>query len=414
MLVKKASVAFIIFATVCGAWGQSIVLKFEQVADLAIENSYDAKILKAEIDQLIAESRESLQWSNPEISFEQELVQNHGEKEKERVVTIGKTFVLPWAGKASRAAWQSRLEAAEYFQRSQKLKLAGEAKSLYVRLRLLQEKRARLERFVEIIQGSSQVANDRFQEGMYSGLQNRLVQMSLMNLQNSLFDLEITNARLEKDLRIALGLESGMRLILETEFKFVPVVLPDHSQFEEMVTSTPAILALHNLRSSLAHQTDAAKGGILPEVTVSAGYKELNDLLKGYAVGISMPIPLMNRNRAAVEKHQAEQRIISFEAEKLRMELEAELVALTNSLEKYAGRLESLEGSVEKDQKLIEDLLYSFQQGFSELGDLIDGVQLYSETIDSYYETLAGYYETIFSMESLLGRELYDINRRKQ
>ena len=50
-------------------------------------------------------------------------------------------------------------------------------------------------------------------------------------------------------------------------------------------------------------------------------------------------------------------------------------------------------------------MYFSFQEGWSDIGDVMDGIQVYSENLDQYYENLVEYYQSVFQLEALLARD---------
>ena len=59
--------------------------------------------------------------------------------------------------------------------------------------------------------------------------------------------------------------------------------------------------------------------------------------------------------------------------------------------------------------KLVADLVYSFQEGRLQLVDILAGIQVYSESLSNYYEQLYDYYSTLFEIEIMIAEELINL-----
>ena len=403
---KRIAVCAIVFLVFLGTGqAQSVQLEFDELEKVALKNSPSAKILATEFDLQAAKSRSELQWSNPELVIEQEKIQNESKDETEFVIAVGKSFKLPWAGRPNRSAWREQLKAAEYFQSAKKLELMSAIKSQYVHLKMLWKKSERLEGFYAIIERASQIASDRHGEGTLSGLENQLVQMSLFNLNSELLELERESNELTSALKLELGISGETSLSLATEIEFKSFVVPRSNELSEILKSNPGLKALHHLDSAYKDRIKMEKGNVLPEITIFGAYKNLDRDLDGYVFGVSLPLPVLNTNRAQIQQRQLEHRMLSIEAKRFRGELENEITNNHTAFNQLLSFLQSKGVQFEKKNSVIENLVYSFQEGWIDLGDVLDGIQVYSQGLDSYYSNIIQYYETAFKIEALLGKE---------
>jgi heavy metal efflux system protein len=404
-MLLRIAYAFFTIGYLCVAYAQTVEIKFDQIKGMVIQNSPEMKILEAGQKMVVAESKAELQWSNPEIEIGKESISNKTGSEDEFIAAIGKTITMPWVGSLHKGMWRDKIAASGSLQKAQFFELLAETKSLYVEIVLLDKKRERLSEFQAILKQASQISLDRFNEGTISGLQNGMMQISLFNLNSELLKIEREVFSLKSDFKIALGIGPTQNIYLKNPVGYLPFNFESIANTADLNVN-PAILAFNYLIHSSQKQGRMEKASVLPEISISGGYKKVNSDLDGYVMGVSFPLPVLNKNKAKMQQRQIETNILKIKAERFRSELIVEIQNKLTSLKGYAGLLSNSQNDIQNTNEIIENLVFSFQEGWINLGDVIDGMQIYSESLDSYYENLKDYYLTAFQLEALMGKEL--------
>lgn len=404
-MLLRIAYAFFSIGYFCVVFSQPVEIGFDQLKDLLLKNSPEMKLLEAGHKSIVAESKAELQWSNPELEIERESIASKTDSEDEFLMAIGKTLTLPWVGSLHKKMWRDQVSASEYLHKAQFLQLLADQKSLYVKVQLLDKKRERLSEFQSILNQASQIFLDRFNEGTISGIQNKLLQISLVNLNSELLIIDREVLLLKSDFKIALGLGQNENLVLKSAVDYKSF------DFQSLATATnlpknPGNVAFNYLIQSSQYSAQMEKAKVLPEITISGGYKKVNSDFDGYVMGLSIPLPVFNTNKAKAQQQQIETNILKIKAERFRQELNAEILNKVSFLKGYGGLLEQSQANFQNANGIIENLVYSFQEGWISLGDVIDGMQIYSESLNSYYENLMEYYFTTFELEALVGKEL--------
>ena len=351
-------------------------------------------------------SKSELSWSNPELMTDIESVHNSGAGEREVVIGLGKHIKAPWTRRLENGKVNQELLAAKNETNDHRLKALARVRTLYVGVQLARRHSAQMEGFQQVIRRASHIATDRKQAGILSGLQEQLLQMSMFNLNAALQRLQRETQRLETSLKTGLGIEPECHLDLSTPVNFISVQLDPPETYYDRLMSTFALTRFEHLSAAREKGISLARARLIPGIEISGGYKKVSDDLQGYAFGIALPLPLLNLNRAEIQQRQIEQRMVELQQEQYLRAAKAQLREKLVTIHKLSQFLGENAEPFKVADKIVQDLVFSFQQGWIDLGDLLDGIQLYSESLANYYEQLFVYYATLFEFEVLLGMEV--------
>jgi len=247
--------------------------------------------------------------------------------------------------------------------------------------------------FEEIVNHTTEV----FKLGEISGLD-----LQRLEIEKFKFDTDVANS--ERDYGVALR---DLRFTLGGDYRAMNVVAtgtldPKAYVFSLADLRDKALAARPDLKAAQLRES-AANASIrlqdaqrIPDVTLGAGIEEVRQSGNTYNVGVSIPLPVHDRNqgeraKALIERMKAQSQqqqitnqvlsdvdkaLVSFEAQKRRVELYR------------AGILTK----VDDIQRLTE---FSLKAGESSTLELLDAIR-------TRRETLAGFYQTLFDYESSL------------
>ena len=211
---------------------------------------------------------------------------------------------------------------------------------------MFRQKFKSLHEIENIIGSILQIAEDRFKQGTLSGLQQQLIQLSLQNLQSSLITNKLNQQELLNHFKLDLGLHPGDEIALTDKIVYQAVTLPSEKQAAELIKLHPSMMSLKHFNQAAEKRLNMEKNWILPELSVSGGYKKVNSDLDGFVVGLSFPLPVLNNNRAQIQKQKAEYDLSLVNAQKYRQEF-------------FSGVLLNMERV-----QVLEHILKNFHQPF--------------------------------------------------
>lgn len=387
---------------VATTWADTIQIEFDQLESLARTQSPGSRLIELEYDRTQAEKDESLKWSNPELAYDREDV----EVAAEHQITFGKRFELPWVNLKKRSSWRDRLSSASLAREEGMNLHLADLKAGYVAVRVDQQYLLHLQELREMIDKAASVVESRHSEGHLSGIEARLIRMVVVSLNASHQSALQQQRERFAHWRAALGIAAADSIILSTEIGYHDIELQSGDFFAARVESQPGFLARQVLQQAWSKQASAERAGFIPAVEVYGGLKQIDPDLDGYVAGVSLTLPLFNQNGATARKSEVESARASQEAQLYREQTIGKVRALVASISESQQMLGTFTGQFEANREALESLLYSYEEGWLSLTELLNAIQIETNGLGDYYEQLSRYYENLFELEALTGESL--------
>ena len=384
------------------ARAETVTIRFNDLTDFAETHSPRTKIIKYEFDRTRAERDEELQWSNPELSYYRDNV----DQSEESQVTLGKRFEAPWAYFKKRSSWNDRLTSAKLQQKQSGLDHLAALKTGYVRLQLFNEYLLRLGQLKEILTDASHVATSRYSEGHLSGVEEHLIQMSVISLNASYLTARQEQRETTARWRAATGISADDSLILETDIAYESIELRSSAHYVALIETQPELQAKVALQQAFSKRAAAERAGFIPSLYLYIGQKKISPDFDGFMAGASLSLPLFNRNGAASRKYEVESAIALNEAKLHRSHLTGYVQALVRSISESQLSLATEAAHFDEDMEALNNLLYTYEEGWMTLNELLNAIQIEVNGLKDYYDQFIRYYENIFALEALTGELL--------
>jgi Outer membrane efflux protein len=380
----------------------SLTIRFTDLGEYAQTKSLGASAISGSLGLVKAERDIDLQRSNPELAFDRQSVDNSRESQ----ITLGKNFEMPWVTMKKRSAWNDRLSSAEYAAEEQKSLLLGDLKSGYVSLQLLNAQLTRLTHLSEVITDASHVATTRHTEGHLSGVEDHLIQMVVISLQAEQQSVLERQRAMNYLWRALMGFDSENEIVLSTPISFRPVSLEPAQMYVMGFEKRPAYQSRLLLQQSLGKHASAERSRLLPSFNLYGGYKKIGPDYEGYVIGISLSLPLLNTNRATARKFDLERQLVANERTRYRSEQIGRIEALVASIQESKEALALSQDHFDQDTEALNDLLYSYEEGWLTLNEMLNAVQIEVAGLSDYFDHLIRYYQNVFELEAITGATL--------
>ena len=407
-----------ILAVIClalapfAASGTELRIGIEDIPAMAISQSPLSLILDGDLSLAQAERDLAVRWTNPSLVWEMEEVGADGESEREWVVALEKEFAMPWSYAKKRSGSNLRLESSRLGWEASRWRLISHMRHGYVNLKLRDIEMELLEIFEEIIGDASRVITDRKEQGTVSGVEKRLLDMSLIAVRARMVSSRLERREIMDEWKTAMGIPVENEVILVSELD----LNEDWLSSDGMGAGGSSDLESRRLAvEALNKNIGLEKGDIFPSLSVAGGYKNVNDEFTGFVIGLSMPIPVLNRNSGGIDRARAEHRKAEMELDLYETSRERHLSRLMQAASEEAGLLKRYHGDFELIEEHVRDLAVSYREGWLDLGDFLEGIRTYADGIESYFDILEDYNNIVFELERLTERELYSPgNARKE
>jgi Outer membrane efflux protein len=377
-------------------------IRFDELTEYAETYSPRTRIINYEFDRIRAERDKELQWSNPELS----LYRDNVDRAEEYQITLGKRFEAPWVYFKKRSGWADELAASKLRQQQGAVDHIAELKSGYVRLQLFNEYLTRLGRLKAILTDASHIATTRHTEGHLSGVEEHLIQMSVISLNASYQSAKQEQRESTARWRAALGVSTDDSLALVTSISYRSVELQSIAHYVTLIDSQPGLRALTSRKAALTKWAAAERAGFIPSLYLYVGRKKIDPDFSGYLAGASLSLPLLNRNSAASQKYEVESSIAAHEARLYQSQLTGYVKALVRSISESQLSLATEVEHFDEDTQALNNLLYTYEEGWMTLNELLNAIQIEVGGLKDYYNQLIRYYENVIALEALTGESL--------
>lgn len=325
-----------------------------------------------------------------------------GRNYQETTLSAGQTLEIGGQRGLRRRVAEREVEAAEARLAAERLRLGLAVRQAYVRAAAAETRLGTFRTAAEVFRTVERAGTARLVEGDISRYD-----LQRLRVERARFETLLADARLE-----LLGAGRELALLVNSDnLRAATLLLPadtlDLTQVAAVAlpdSALAAALARADVRAA-ASEVEAARAGVelqqrrrIPDLTLSAGYKNQGDGFQGVVLGASLPVPLWDRNRGLIA-----------EAEALRASAEARYALALRNAEadvlRAAERVRSLraraalldEGQLADSDGLLSTARVAYAEGEVSLLELLDAAEAFRTArqtrTDLLAETLIAVYE---------------------
>jgi len=399
---RKKSILFgLLVISSAVSQNEMVTIAFNELIEFSTRHSPSVQIIKGTYGLTNTDQKIDLQWANPDFSYSQEFAS----EQLEYYLTLNKQIELPWVYSERRRGWDVQLESAGYKREAQIRRFISDLKSGYIELKLLGIQLEHLNHLKQAIVDISDVASDQFKEGSLSGVEQHLVQMTLINLNARLQITERMTQSVKSRWKTILGLEASADLRLVTDIRFQPVTLDTIDQYLSLIPYIPEYKQLERMKMAIQSRIQMEQRRSIPYFSLFGGSKRVEGN-QGYVAGISIPLPVLNRNKAVIQKQQIRLEIANSEFELYQQNLRGQIETLVMTIRNLNTWLGNVETHIGEDQDITIGLLAAYREGWMSLMEILNAVQIHADGDQQYYKQLIVYYQSIFQLEAITGETL--------
>lgn len=376
----------------------------------ALEKNPELKFYEAEITAAKAGRKTARLFANPELngSVGQKSVRGDGLSAEGVAWSVSVMQPFEWPGRTGlrKAIANHDVELAELGYDRFKTALAGRVRTLGYGLFAAQEKSAAATEVAERFRALREVLVQRDPAGLTPLLETRVIEATELNAQRKATEASLATQSALLELNQLRGVAQDVRLsVARTQLAFRPpddsstlIALARTNNFELRVRAVE--LAQQGFR------LDLAKNERYPSISVGPSISEerAGDRERIIGVGVSLPLPLWNRNQGNIEaavarQTQAEVSLNITERELQRQVLEAALTYETKLREMARWRPDSAQHF--KEAAELADRHYRL--GAVPIATYVELQKQYLEAVESLLDTKKEALEAAVRLELLTG-----------
>jgi outer membrane protein, heavy metal efflux system len=349
---------------------------------------------------------------NPALSTTREQLSGDPGVYHETILQVGQTLPLGGQRGLRREAARQMAEAATARRESTRLRLAFEVHRAYLRAAAAEADLAALTETTDVFRRVEESGRSRLAEGDISRFDQ-----SRLQIERARYETLLARARLA-----LMDASRELTLLVAPDSVGAPALILPSERLGDLVAAAGAADAQTALLTAAGRadvraaeaEVEAAEAVLtlqrrlrIPDVTLSGGYKHQADGYGGAVVGVSVPLPLWDRNRGGIAEAEA-----NLAAARTRRELafrnaESEIRRAWETRRSLEERMRLIGETLLPDSAgLLETARLAYAEGEMSLVELLDAADAYRGARESVTALVAEYLNAASELERATGRLL--------
>lgn len=398
-------------AQVPDATAQARRITLEEALRRAEAENLNLRIARAEVAAARGRLTTAGVYFNPGLAVTREQLSGDVGTYHETTLALSHTLEIGGQRGLRREAAGLSLDAAEARLSAERLRLAFEVRRAHVRAAAAEADAAALGEATEVFRRVERTGQARFTEGDISDFARQRLQVERARYENLLAEAHLELATAGRDLAILVAPDSmGAERYL---------LLPAATLDGQMVPSSA--IPLHEALLGAADRADVRAAALeveaaqarlglqrrerIPDLTLTGGYKDQADGFRGAVIGLSLPVPLLDRNTGRVEEAQAELATAEARRSLALRSAEADIHGAWETYRSLAARVELLNRDLlAGSARLLQSAQVSYAEGEMSLVELLDAADAYREARQTTVDLLSRYLTAFYDLQRAMGR----------
>lgn len=386
--------------------GQSIQVSLDDVERLAEDHSPEWEQFEHRMEVLVQDQRTDAVRLNPELHYDLEYLNTDPRSEREHFAYIEQELRTPGHFRNLRRYRDQRIEEIQKEIESSKSEWLAEMRFGFVRIVLIKEQLSELEKLQRLPDRFMEALELRSQEGETSLIEEQLLKMSSYQLSSLIDELQLLAQQEKSEWLIRMGLDEDQSVDFMGSFSDPGIAIPEKEDLLAMLDQAPERRASALSRQSAQQSIDLEESRRWPSFSVRAGYKTLSPDFHGFMAGVSMPIPLLNRNRPAIEQARAQERMTTLAYTATVDRQNRQLIHALGVLNNIQSKLDEFPADTGRTESFINTLAVAYEEGEQSLSDILNTLNMMAETHRTRFGQLERAYEQVMTIEALTGKSL--------
>lgn len=378
------------------AIGENVrVISYHALPKLVEQNNLALRIAHAEVGVAKGQLLQSGRLSNPELS-----VALGGNTElDEGGLEIGFSQQFPITNRLSleKEFSQTLLRASELEIKVVKRELLRDARQRYSALYYLRQKSLVLKEQQKTLEELGRFIDQAVSQAQVSSLDSTKIKIESLKFKTELNEIEASVAKESHSLKLLLGINPAEVVALAAS------VPPAHVMGEDATYEKHPSYLIGVLMVEAAEQgIDLAVANRYADVTVGvvAGLEQVQDEPVGARsektlnVGVSIPLPLWNRNEGSINAAQAKKEVTSKSLQNLLRKMASETASLTAQYTVWQETADNIQNEIIPEvQGQVTELKEAYQKGQSELNSVFRAQEQLLSLRTTYLEAMQQAYD---------------------
>lgn len=368
-----------------------------------LENNLELKIKKSELGRYDAEVIGAGIIPNPSVKYSIASVKN-SERETEETFAISQSMDIVSKRGLRITSAQKKREAQYLLYEQDVLSSLTQLKQVYYRALLLRENSRAMKDILNIFVDIENKTGERFRAGDISEAQYIKISAERGKFSSA---LEGILSELKTEI---------MRLNVLLNMDETDIAVKDVLYYKPVALNLNELQTLAKKRADIKAQSlfvNAAETGLslskrerIMPIEIEAGYRKRTGGFEGFVFGVSVPIPLFDRNQSAVASANAGLRTEKLKEEQIRKAVINEVRNLFEKLTALNARIMDLSEQLKMSREITRIASIAYEEGEATVMEMLDAFRSETEMSMEYNNALYNYHALLFEMERAAGTNL--------
>ena len=418
----KRLIIILFFSSIYGllhAQESPLQLSLKDAEKMFLERNLSLIAERYNIDKAQAQVTQERLFDNPVISLEQNVYNRLNGKYfdvgKEGEATAEIEQVINLAGQRNKRVRLEKVnkEIAEHQFEEVLRTLRSELNKTFVEICFSTRSIGIYDKEIEALGLLMQATREQQNKGNISLLESSRLESLLLSLRKEKNEQENNLVNLRGELNLLLSLPAGqdIDLLLDDDIlKQVDTAAVPFADMDNMLSVRPDLKMAHSNVTAAKANLKLQRSMAAPEFSIKGMYDRAGNFINNYfAVGVSVSVPIFNRNQGNIKSAKIDimqnGKEEEYAIEKARMELYAAYSQLQKAVELYRSSNDELEHNF---GRLIEGVNANFRKRNISMLEFIDYYQSYKETCLQLYELKKDVFLAMENLNTIVGQTVFN------
>ena len=261
--------------------------------------------------------------------------------------------------------------------------------------------------FAEVVK----INDIRFQKGAIAEVDLIKLRVQLVDFQNQAITATQDFLNAQNTLKGLLRVRPMVELVLKGELDYTPLSLDlDKLRADALATRPDVIVKTRNVSQKTAN-LKLARAFRFPDVTLGGDYSiqgpQGPNTPNQYGFGLSVPLPLFNRNQGGILQAEADLSTAQTDLEKTRLQVEIDVENAYRDFTQTEMLVKAYRGGVLNDARTSREIAEkAYVRGGMTILDLLDAFRTFNTTMQGYIDALYAYQRSLLEVDAAVGREV--------
>ena len=403
--LQIAVLSCVLAATAQPLAAQQARLTLEQALERFAASNLELRLARARAAEAAGLATQTEAFPNPSVSATHEPLARGGATHSESYLNLSQRLELPGKRGARAEAGDRMRTAALSRLRADSVRLAFEVKRAYVLAALGSDRVAVTERVAAVFRQADAAAAARYRQGDVSRYEVGRISVERARYENLTADAALEAAAAGRALaQLVAPTEELIGLTVDPLPGDVPPALPEEILAAGAASLRAELAAARADAEAAAAQARLARAERLPDLTATGGFKRQSDGLQGAFLGVSVPLPLFDRNAGAIAAAEARARAADDRVALTGRQVEDDLRGALEAYASLRGRAtRATERPVAEATNLLDMARIAYDAGEMELVQLLDAAESLHQARTAEARLRADLWIAYYDLERAMG-----------